>query len=338
MSTRLLRRLGRGALVFRPLVPSRCLPFRTGDIRRQAAFHHLPVMCCREPPLVEVVEEAWWDDETDDRFNDIGVNPEQVHPAIWQSILQRDGDKLRDVIAALPEDERAPTLWLHLAIDAGNDAAAALFMSAGADLEHLDCYHGGLATTPYRAIHKHRTELVRRMWEATEYFPYPKPGSGITPRNKWLALAAECGHTDLVEDMLGWSTDWDYDWALLWAAYNWHSETIKALARGHTYSQQAIQNALSHACDVDCEDDFEVQCCIKSTEARRRELADVIRWLVDAGAEPDNTESASNRWPIVALFHRYPEYHEALKVLLEKGATNVRYEQRGDKCVLVPVT
>lgn len=210
-------------------------------------------------------------------------------------------------------------------------------MSAGADMAQMDSYHGGLAAAPYRATHKHRMELVRRMWEVTEDVPDPRPGSGGVPRNQWLAVAAECGHADMVENMLGWSNDWDYDCALSSAAYNWHYETIKALAGGHTYSQKAIQNALSHACDVDREDDFEVECCDKSTEARRRELADVIRWLVNAGAEPDNTESASNGWPIVALMHRYPEHAEALKALLEKGATNVRYERRGDVSVLVPV-
>lgn len=210
-------------------------------------------------------------------------------------------------------------------------------MSAGADMAQMAGYHSGEAAAPYRAIHKHLMELVRRMWEVTEHVPDPRPGRGGVPRNKWLAVAAECGHADMVEDMLGWSTDWDYDRALWDAAYNWHYETIKALARGHTYSQKAIQNALSHACDLDCEDDFEIYCCDKSTEARRRELADVVRWLVDAGAEPDKTRSASTGAPIVALLHDYPEHAEALKALLEKGATNVRYERRGEMRVPVPI-
>ncbi|ATY58726.1 ankyrin repeats (3 copies) domain-containing [Cordyceps militaris] len=291
----------------------------------------------REAPLVAAVQEEWWDEETEIHFHSIGILAEQVHAAIWQSILQRDNEKLREAIAAIPQDERRLTLWFYLAIEARNEAAAALLLSAGADLAQIDCYLGGVVEAPYRAIHKHMLELVGRMWEATAYFPDPRPGGGRMPRNRWLAVAAECGHADMVDAMLRWNTDWDLDCALSWAAYNWHYETIKTLTKGHSYSQTAVQNALSHACDVDREDDFEIGCCDKSTEERRRELAQVIRWLVDAGAEPDKTESASNGWPIVACLHMYPEYAEALKALLEKGATNVRYERRGDRGVLVRV-
>ncbi|KAJ3496992.1 hypothetical protein NLG97_g2242 [Lecanicillium saksenae] len=334
MSTRWLQRLGRGgASVFRP---SRRVPFRAGAIPRQAPFHHLPVMH-REIPLVAAVQEEWWDEETETHLDSIGILAEQIHQAIWQSILQRDNEKLRQAIDAIPEDERQLTLWLYLAIDAGNEAAAALLMSAGADLARVDNYLGGVAEAPYRAIHKHMQELVKSMWEATKYVPDPRPGSFRIPRNKWLAVAAQCGHADMVEDMLRWNTSWDYNSALSWAAYNWHHETIKTLTRGHTYSHEAIQKALGHACDVDCEDDFEIKCCDKSKEARRRELADVIRWLIDAGADPDSTKSASNGWPIVAGLHMYPEYAEALKALLEMGATNVKYEKRGDRGVLVRV-
>ncbi|OAQ65268.1 ankyrin repeats (3 copies) domain-containing protein [Pochonia chlamydosporia 170] len=214
MSTRLLRRLGRGVFVFRSPVPSRRLPFRAGTIQRQVAFHHLPVMY-RGPLPIGAIQEECWDEETECRFLYIGADPEQVHPAIWQGILQGDLEKLRNTIAAIPEDEREMTLWLHLAIEAGNEAAAALFMSAGADMAQMYGYHGGgRAAAPYRAIHKHMMELVRRMWEVTEDVPDPRPGNGGIRRNWWLAVAAECGHADMVEDMLGWSTDWDYDCAL----------------------------------------------------------------------------------------------------------------------------
>lgn len=91
-----------------------------------------------------------------------------------------------------------------MAIDAGNELSAALFMSAGAQLSR-DVHTVAVVAAPYRAIYKRRMGLVRRIWETTEHVPDPRPGYGYGAflRNKWLAAADECGHADVVEDLLG---------------------------------------------------------------------------------------------------------------------------------------
>ncbi|KAJ3491277.1 hypothetical protein NLG97_g5624 [Lecanicillium saksenae] len=333
MSTQLLQRLGRGGgSVFRSLVPGTGVPFHASAIRRQARFHHSPPMDLWVRPAI-AVQEKWWDEETEIDLEDAGISAEQVHPAIGQGIMQRDIKKLREAIATFVADEEQLTIGLHLAIHAGNEAAAVFLLSAGAELGRAGRYLCGSAAAPYRAIHKRMLKLVRLMWETTEQLHDRRLGRFEIHRKQWLAVAAECGHADLVSEMLRWSSDWDHDQALWNAAYNWHYETIKNLAGAHAYSQKAIQDALGHACDVDRERDFEIECCDKNTDARHREMIQVIRWLVEAGAEPDNAKSASNGWPIVAGLQMYPEYAEALKALSEKGATNVRYERRGDKRV-----
>lgn len=179
--------------------------------------------------------------------------------------------------------------------------------------------------------------LVRLMWDATAHLQDRKRGRNEIRRTQWLDIAAECGHADVVREMMRWSGDWDYDQALWNAAYNWHYETVKTLASAYDYSQKAIQEALGHVCDVNGEIDFDIMCCDKTTDARHREMGQVIRWLVDTGADPDNAKTVSNGWSVVACLNEYPEYAEALKALLEKGATDVKFEERGDSHAVVRV-
>ncbi|KAJ4147832.1 hypothetical protein LMH87_002334 [Akanthomyces muscarius] len=294
MSTRLLQRLGKGGIaVFRVRVLGTRVPFCANAIQRQSPFHHSPLTDLSIPSAT-TIKEQWCDEETEDDLVDAGIFTDQVHPAIGHGIMQRDTKKLRETIAALVDDKEQLTKGLHLAIHVGNEAAAVLLLSAGADLEMEDLYLCGMAAAPYRAIHKRMLPLVRLMWDATAYLQDRKRGRNKIRRTQWLGIAAECGHADVVREMMRWSGDWDYDQALWNAAYNWHYETVKTLASAHDYSQKAIQEALGHVCDVNGEIDFDIMCCDKTTDARHREMGQVIRWLVDAGADPDNAKTVLN--------------------------------------------
>lgn len=311
----MLRRLGRSALGrVRSQVPNTCVPFRAHAIQKRA-FHRLPILRQSATPAKAAQEEDW--NKVEQYLLSIGADPDEVHPEIWQDLLHRDSQSFKKTLEFIPDNKKERTLWLHFAIEAQDETAAALLMRAGADLTRQESYRGGLAAAPYRAIHKNMTELVRKMWQLTKHTPNPRRGGGRLLHNWWLAVAAECGHAAMVQDMLGWDADWDYDMALYWAAYNWQYETVKLLTREHTYSQTAVQQALGHACDVEREDDFEIECCDKSTETRRRELTDVIRWLLDAGADLDNIDPAWIGGPVVAIFHKYPEHVEELNAVLK---------------------
>lgn len=196
-------------------------------------------------------------------------------------------------------------------------------LSAGADPLVISRIPFGGRPIDFAARNGHR-DVVNYLWS---YASPEDQAKGLSSSQTPLCIAADCGHTRIVEDLLtwnGWSEDQKAE-ALIYAAAHWRFDAVTVLLRGNKFKPSIVKHALDAAMDEMAWGGPRPPTPEGFDYYNHQRLIELLFDTIKA----DTNEKSFNGFHLVRSAASNANLTGALKVLLEKGADTDRQDGVG---------